>query len=136
MKKIIILTAALCFCFSLVAADAEAGVEASKDQKPYWSPINLAIGPFFLFGGALFCTPLGILAGGMYMGYHTFWATPLIAPLFMVDGAIHTATFGLLYDGLTGEDYISDSLDYLPGGIYWKEKKKESEAEGPSAFDE
>ncbi|MBQ7555404.1 hypothetical protein IJS98_03000 [bacterium] len=115
MKKFLIVVSAFCLCFSLVAANAEAGVEASKDQKPYWSPINLAIGPFFLFGGALFCTPLGILAGGMYMGYHTFWATPLIAPLFMVDGAIHTATFGLLYDGRTGEDYVSWPLRKLLG---------------------
>ena len=136
MKKLLIIATAICLCLSLMAAEGEAEAEAKKDQKPYWTAKNLAIGPFLLFGGALMCTPLGILAGGMYMGYHTFWATPLIAPLFMVDGAIHTATFGLLYDGRTGEDYISDSLDYLPGGIYWKEKKKESEAEGPSAFDE
>ncbi len=107
MKKLLIIATTICLCLSLFAAEGEAGAEAKKDQKPYWTAENLALGPFLLFGGALMCTPLGILAGGMYLGYHTFWAVPLFAPLMMVDGAIHTATFGLLYNSRTDEDYVS-----------------------------
>ena len=122
MKKLLIIATAICLCLSLFAAEGEAEAEAKKDQKPYWTAENLALGPFLLFGGALFCTPLGIWAGGMYMGYHTFWATPLIAPLFMVDGAIHTATFGLLYNNRTEEDYIMNCTPVL--GKYWNRKTK------------
>ena len=47
MKKFLIVVSAFCLCLSLFAAEGEAGAEAKKEQKPYWTAVNLAWGPFF-----------------------------------------------------------------------------------------
>ena len=126
MKKIIILTALFCFCFSLVAAEeeAEAETEIKKDQKPYWTSKNLLSGPGMTFLGLLGTTPLGWCGVALHMGYAGFLVAPLIAPMILVDGLIHTATFGLLYNNRNDDDYIADVVDFFPGGEYWKKKKE------------
>ncbi len=115
MKKYLILITVLCFCFSLAAAEGEAGAETKKDQKPYWTSENLLYGPGITFLGLLNITPLGGCGLALYMGYAGFLVAPLIAPLFIVDGAIHTATFGLLHDSHTGEDYVSKPFRKILG---------------------
>lgn len=122
MKKYLILITALCLCFSLVAAEGEAEAETKKDQKPYWTPVNLLYGPGITFIGLLGITPLGGCGVALHMGYAGFLVAPLIAPLFMVDGVLHTATFGLLYNNRTEEDYI---VNCTPGlGKSWEKKKE------------
>ena len=112
MKKFLIVVSAFCLCLSLFAAEGEAEAEAKKEQKPYWTAVNLAWGPFFLMGGVFYLTPFPTLyflcraddaAGAAKV---LFWC-PTAATFFVVDGAIHTATFGLLYDSRTNEDYVS-----------------------------
>ena len=104
-----------------MAAEGEAEAEAKKDQKPYWTSKNLLYGPGLTFIGLLGITPLGGCGVALHMGYAGFLVAPLIAPLFMVDGVLHTATFGLLYNNRTEEDYI---VNCTPGlGKYWKKKK-------------
>lgn len=112
MKKIIILTATLCLCLSLVAAEGEAETE-KKDQKPYWTPENLLYGPGITFIGLLGITPLGGCGAALHMGYAGFLVAPLIAPMILVDGLIHTATFGLLYNNRNDDDYIADVVDFF-----------------------
>ena len=58
MKKFFVLLTIFCFCLSLMAADGKAEPEVEKDQKPYWTALNLAWGPFWLMGGVFYLTPL------------------------------------------------------------------------------
>ena len=112
MKKVLTIATIFCFCLSLFAAEGEAKAEVKKDQKPYWTAENLAWGPFWLMGGVFYLTPFPTLyflsgaddaAGAAKV---LFWC-PTAATFLLVDGAIHTATFGLLYNSRTGEDYVS-----------------------------
>ncbi|MBO4553236.1 hypothetical protein J5754_02375 [bacterium] len=126
MKKLLIIATAFCLCLSLVAAEGEAGAETKKDQKPYWTSENLLYGPGMTFLGLFCINPLVWCCGATFVGCDAFWFFPLVAPMMMVDGVIHTATFGLLYNNRTGEDYI---MNCTPGlGKYWK-NKKESKSE-------
>lgn len=50
MKKVLTIVTIFCFCFSLMAAEGEADPEVEKEQKPYWTAVNLAWGPFFFDG--------------------------------------------------------------------------------------
>jgi len=122
MKKVLTIVTIFCFCFSLAAAEGEAEAEAKKDQKPYWTPENLLYGPGLTFVGLLGITPLGGCGVALHMGYAGFLVAPLIAPLFIVDGVLHTTTFGLLYNNRTEEDYIVNCTPVL--GKYWNRKTK------------
>ena len=124
MKKLLIIATTICLCLSLFAAEGEAEAEAKKDQKPYWTSKNLLYGPGLTFIGLLGITPLGGCGAALHMGYAGFLVAPLIAPMILVDGLIHTATFGLLYNNRNDDDYIADVVDFFPGGEYWKKKKE------------
>lgn len=120
MKKFLIVVSAFCLCLSLFAAEGEAEAEAKKDQKPYWTAENLAWGPFWLMGGVFYLTPFPTLyflsgaddaAGAAKV---LFWC-PTAGTFLLVYGAIHTATFGLLYNSRTGEDYVSKPFRKILG---------------------
>ena len=123
MKKLLIIATAICLCLSLFAAEGEAGAEVKKDQKPYWTAENLAWGPFWLMGGVFCLTPFPTLyslgraddAAGAAKALF-FW--PTAGTFSLVYGAIHTATFGLLHDSHTGEDYVSKPFRKILGEKY------------------
>jgi len=106
-----------------MAADGEAEPEVEKEQKPYWTAENLAWGPFFLMGGVFYLTPFPTLhslcraddAAGAAKAL--FWC-PTFGTFLLVYGAIHTATFGLLHDSHTGEDYVSWPFRKILGEKY------------------
>jgi hypothetical protein len=123
MKRVIILAAIFCFCFSLAAAEGETEPGVEKKQKPYWTAENLAWGPFWLMGGVFCLTPFPTLyslgraddAAGAAKALF-FW--PTAGTFSLVYGAIHTATFGLLHDSHTGEDYVSKPFRKILGEKY------------------
>ena len=122
MKKFLIVVSAFCLCLSLFAAEGEAEAEAKKDQKPYWTSKNLLYGPGLTFIGLLGITPLGLYVCAAGASYHVFWAWPLVTSSLIFDGVTQTATFGLLYNNRTEEDYI---WNYIPGlGKSWEKKKE------------
>ena len=111
MKKYLILITALCLCFSLVAAEGEAEQEKKKIKWPNWQPANLFYGPI-LMSNVFFVpiTLLGPLFGKPKTLYH-----PLLTPFAVMDGALHTATFGLFFshDDNGRHDFIGD-LFFVP----------------------
>jgi|GEM_PF-5696295 len=122
MKKVLTIVTIFCFCFSLMAAEGEAEPEIKKDQKPYWTAKNLLYGPGLTFIGLVGITPLGFCVCAMGASYHVFWAWPLVTSSLIFDGMTQTATFGLLYNNRTEEDYI---WNYIPGlGNYWEKNKE------------
>ena len=73
-----------CFCFSLMAAEGEA--EKEKEKRPSWNVDNLLYGPKLLAFSPLLAIPFTLrypLIGS------------LVVPFVAIDGAIHTATFGV-----------------------------------------
>lgn len=84
MKKYLILITVFCFCFSLVAAEGETGQE--KEQRSSWTVENLFYGPMLLATSPLFVIP---------SVFHYGLIGPLVIPLVAIDGAVHTATFGV-----------------------------------------
>ena len=97
MKKYLTMVILFCFCFSLVAAEGK--VEQEQEQKqekikwPNWHPANLFIGPVLLSN--VFIVPISLL--GPFFGEPKTLYYPLVVPLAVVDGALHTATFGFFY---------------------------------------
>ena len=112
MKKLLIATA-FCLCLSLVATEGES--EQEKEHWPNWEPTNLAIGPFNTAAGIMCFSPLYFLyvigradtPGDVALA---MLKLPVLGSLYLIDGVIHTATFGLLYscDKKTheGHDYV------------------------------
>ena len=120
MKKFFVLLTIFCFCLSLMAADGEAEPEVEKEQKPYWTAVNLAWGPFFLMGGVFYLTPFPTLyflgrADDAAGAAKALFLCPTFGTFLLVYGAIHTATFGLLHDSHTGEDYVSKPFRKILG---------------------
>lgn len=84
MKKYLTMVILFCFCFSLVAADEES--EQEKEKQSSWATENLFYGPKLLVFSPLLAIP--------FMLRYAFIG-PLVVPFVAIDGAIHTATFGL-----------------------------------------
>ena len=84
MKRHLILITIFCFCFSLAAAEGEE--EQNKKKQPSWTTKNLFYGPMMLV-----CSPIAFVPSLLFMGL----AGPLVVPVVAIDGAIHTATFGV-----------------------------------------
>ena len=111
MKKVLTIVTIFCFCLSLMAAEGEAEQEKKKVKWPNWQPENLLYGPV-LMSNVFFVpiTLLGPLFGKPKTLYH-----PLLTPYAVVDGALHTATFGLFFshDDNGRHDFIGD-LFFMP----------------------
>lgn len=84
MKRVIILATIFCFCFSLMAAEGEA--EQEKEKRPSWTSENLFYGPKMLVFSPILAIPFMIHSGPI---------GPLVVPVVAIEGAIHTATFGV-----------------------------------------
>ncbi|MBR6462832.1 hypothetical protein IKS73_06825 [bacterium] len=84
MKKYLTMVILFCFCFSLVAAEGK--VEQEKEKQSSWTTENLFYGPKLLVFSPLLAIP--------FMLRYAFIG-PLVVPFVAIDGAIHTATFGL-----------------------------------------
>ena len=142
MNKFLIVVSAFCLCFSLVAAEGEA--EPEKRHWPNWKPKNLAIGPFMMTTGIVGSMILPLvfvkMSDSVGEGIKVMLWTPVWGMGYMIDGAVHTATFGLLYsyDEKTHEeyDYVAMLFDRPFDRFRRLTKRKEKKSEGPSAFDE
>ena len=112
VRTFIILATIFCFCLSLFAAEGEAEQEKKKVKWPNWRPANLFYGPVLMSN--VFFVPIAFI--GPFVGAPQTLYYPLIVPFAVVDGALHTATFGLFFsheDDDSRHDFIGD-LFFVP----------------------